>query len=105
MFRQALAGNPHDVAVLSQLAALLRQDRRSQEAADLLALAVQIAPKRPVLWWEYAATLREFPQRHAEERAALQSYLQVADGLQEERPFRRQAQQRLQALQGSAVTP
>ena len=105
MFRQALAGNPHDVAVLSQLAALLRQDGRHQEAADLLALAVATAPERPVLWWEYAATLREFPQRHAEERAALERYLQVAEGLQEERPFRRQAQQRLQKLKGGAVTP
>ena len=104
VFRQALADNSRDVAVFSQLAALLRQDGRHQEAAGLLEQAVASAPDRPVLWFEYAATLRHLGGRDADERAALETYLQVAAGMQEEEPFRRQARQRLKLLQAGEVT-
>ena len=90
--------------MFSQLAALLRQDGRHQEAAGLLEQAVASAPDRPVLWFEYAATLRHLGGRDADERAALETYLQVAADMQEEEPFRRQARQRLKLLQAGEVT-
>jgi len=104
VFRQALADNPEDVAVFSQLAALLRQADRHQEAATLLEQAVTTAPERPILWFEYAATLRHLGGRDADERAALENYMAVAEDLREEEPFRRQARQRLRLLRDPATT-
>ncbi|MCZ6650924.1 MAG: tetratricopeptide repeat protein [Acidobacteria bacterium] len=97
-FRQALALDPDDLASLTQLAALLGQDGRIDEALDLLRHALDVAPNKPSLWWEYAGTLALLPAAQDEEVAALESYLECSAGQEAESGFRTRARHRLRQL-------
>jgi tetratricopeptide (TPR) repeat protein len=97
-FRLARALDPDDLASLTQLAALVREDGKIDEALKILRHALDVAPNEPSLWWEYAGTLARLPGGRGAEMGALETYLQRSAGQEAETEFRQHARRRLREL-------